>query len=213
MLPAKWQRRFKVRVDGTTHCWTHLLFGWKYNPVVCQRVVQATIQSAVYRLKVFVFVYLDGILFEGGRLARQAPRLVVPRLCKAGFLISHKSMFIDPFRQLGLIGKHFNKEKGEVHNKQGLLVGVIALWLRMNLRPFSHKTMSWRLGRLEWALRPNAGLGPFLAGAYCWKEGGTGRHTIWQYPDSCSLDCSCLLFRASAILPCPVAPTEAPETL
>ena len=59
-----------------------------------------------------------------------------------------------------------------MHNTQGLLVTVIALWLRMNLRPFSHKNMSRLLGRLEWAHRPNAGLGPFLAGVYCWQEAG-----------------------------------------
>ena len=31
------------------------------------------------------------------------------------------------------------------------------------------------LGRLEWALRPSAGLSPFLAGAYCWKHAGGSR--------------------------------------
>ena len=25
------------------------------------------------------------------------------------------------------------------------------------------------LGKLEWAVRPNAGLAPFVAGGHCWK--------------------------------------------
>ena len=109
----------------------------------------------------FVFVYVDDILFVGRRrLARQAARLAVRRLRRAGFFISHKSM-LDQVRQPEFIGKYFDAEKGAVHNKQGLLVGVIALWLLMNLCPYSHKNMSRLSGRSR-ALRPNVGWGPFL---------------------------------------------------
>ena len=37
------------------------------------------------------------------------------------------------------------------------------------------KGMERLLGGLEWALRPSAGLSPFLAGAYCWKHAGGNR--------------------------------------
>ena len=55
-------------------------------------------------------------------------------------------------------------------NKQGLLVGILGLWVLAVIGPFDSLLMSRLLGRLEWALRPNVGAAAFLAGAYQWMQ-------------------------------------------
>ena len=55
-----------------------------------------------------------------------------------------------------------------------MLRGLVRLWLLLVLGLLNGKGMERLLGRLEWALRPSAGLSPFLAGAYCWKHTGGG---------------------------------------
>ena len=56
-----------------------------------------------------------------------------------------------------------------------MLRGLVRLWLLLVLGLLNRKGMERLLARLEWALRPSAGLSPFLAGAYCWKHAGGGR--------------------------------------
>ena len=56
-------------------------------------------------------------------------------------------------------------------NRQGLLVGILGLWAFAVIELFDSVLMSRLLGRLEWALRPNAGAAAPLAGAYQWMQG------------------------------------------
>ena len=51
-----------------------------------------------------------------------------------------------------------------------MLGGLVRLWLPLVLGRLNRKGMERLLGHLDWALRPSAGLSPFLAGAYCWKH-------------------------------------------
>ena len=55
-------------------------------------------------------------------------------------------------------------------NKQGLLVGILGLWVLAVIGPFDSPLMSRLLGRLEWALRPHVGAAAFLAGANQWMQ-------------------------------------------
>ena len=56
-----------------------------------------------------------------------------------------------------------------------MLRGLVRVWLLLVLGLLNRKGMERLLGRLEWALRPLAGLSLFLAGAYCWKHAGGSR--------------------------------------
>ena len=56
-----------------------------------------------------------------------------------------------------------------------MLRGLVRLWLPLMLGLLNRKGMERLLGRLQWALRPSAGLSPFPAGAYCWKHAGLSR--------------------------------------
>ena len=90
-------------------------------------------------------------------------------LGKAGFLISPKSV-IEPVRTLDFIGKQFAAAAMTVENKPGVIGGVVALWLLGIVQNRLSARMAARLlGKLEWAMRSNAGLAPFVAGGHCWK--------------------------------------------
>ena len=84
---------------------------------------------------------------------------------------------MEPARDLDFVGKLFDLKRGTLENRSGMLRGLVQLWLLLVLGLLNRKGMERLLGRLEWALRPSAGLSPFLAGAYCWKHrrGGGGR--------------------------------------
>ena len=116
------------------------------------------------------FVYLDDILIVGTRrFVRKAVRRARHRLKRVGFIISPKSV-MEPSRQLDFVGKVFDLGSGTLENRPRMLRGLVHLWLLLVLGLLNRKGMERLLGRLEWALRPSAGLSPFLAGAYCWKH-------------------------------------------
>ena len=92
-------------------------------------------------------------------------------LVKVGFLISLKSD-LNACRELDFIGKNFDSWACEISNGTGMMVGIFALWLPLDSSPFSYRNMACLLGRLEWALRSNACLGPFFGGPHMWEEQG-----------------------------------------
>ena len=81
-------------------------------------------------------------------------------------LLNHSSRVKLPYHalhvELGPLGKWF---ASSISDRQGLIVGIIGLWSLPVLRPSNERLMSRLLGRLEWALRPNAGVSAFLARA------------------------------------------------
>ena len=90
-------------------------------------------------------------------------------LGKAGFVISPKSV-IEPVRTLDFIGKQFSAAAMTVENKPGIIGVIVALWLLGIVQKRLSARMAARLlGKLEWAVRPNAGLAPSVAGGHCWK--------------------------------------------
>ena len=138
--------------------------------MICQKLVARIVNGVLSRLQVEGFVYLDDILLVAKKPKfRQGTRCVARKLVKASF-ISPKSV-CEPTQQLDFIGKWFDTEKGCMGNKQGLLVGILGLWVLAVVGPFEALLMSRLLGRLERALRPNAGAAAFLASAYRWMQG------------------------------------------
>ena len=59
-----------------------------------------------------------------------------------------------------------------MENRPGMVAALLRSWLRLRLGLMRRKGFERFLGRLEWALRPQGGTAPFLAGAYRWKFSG-----------------------------------------
>ena len=58
----RWIRTFVIRA-GQQHWWyTSLPFGWKYSPVICQRLVEGIVSSALRGYSATWHVYLDDVL-------------------------------------------------------------------------------------------------------------------------------------------------------
>ena len=135
----------------------------------------SVVRTSLWWLPVLFFVYLDDILIVGTRrFVRKAVCHARQRLQRVGFVISQKSV-TELARDLDFVGKVFDLKRGTVENRPGMLRGLVRLWLLLVLGLLNRKGMERLLGPLEWALRPSAGLGPFLAGAYCWKHAGGSR--------------------------------------
>ena len=146
-------------------------FRWSFGPAVCQKLVSGIVRGVLARLQTDGFVYLDDILLVARQSkVKRGACCVAKKLRRAGFLISPKSV-CEPTQRLNFIGKWFDTKKGNVGNRQGLLVGILGLWVLAVIGPFESVLMSRLLGRLEWALRPDVGAAAFLAGAYQWMQG------------------------------------------
>ena len=170
-MPYKWCRVFRVNTPQGCFRWLTLRFGWKYSPVLCQRLVCALVRRALRDLRARGVTYVDDVLVSAvGRCRlRVAARRVSPVLGKAGLVISPKSV-IEPVRTLDFIGKQFSAAAMTVEIKPGIIGGVVALWLLgIVLNRLSARMAARLLSQLEWAVRPNAGPAPFLAGGRCWK--------------------------------------------
>ena len=77
---------------------------------------------------------------------------------------------IEPVGTLDFIWKQFSAATLTEENKPGIIGGIVALWLLGVVQNRLSARMAARLlGKLEWAVRPNAGLAPFVAGGHCWK--------------------------------------------
>ena len=148
--------------------------------MVCQKLVSGIVKGVLARLQSERFVYVDDIFLVArkSKVGRDT-HCVARRLRQAGFLISPKSVF-EPTQQLDFIGKWFDTAEGRMGNSQGLLVGILGLWVLAIVSPFDRALMSRLLGRLEWALRPNTSAATFLASAYQWMLGDTC--LLWLVP-------------------------------
>ena len=139
--------------------------------MLCQKLVSALVRRALRDLRARGVTYLDVVLVSAvgrHRLLVAASR-VSRVLGRAGFLISPKSV-IEPVQTLDFIGKQFSAAAMTVENKPGVIAGVVALsLLGIVQNRLSARLAARLLGKLEWAVRPNAGLAPFVAGGHCWK--------------------------------------------
>ena len=82
-----------VCVGGAQYVWQPLPFGWKYSPLLCQKLVYSVVRTLVWWLRVLFFVYVDDILIVGTRrFVRKAVRRAKHRLHRVGFIISPKAL-------------------------------------------------------------------------------------------------------------------------
>ena len=139
--------------------------------MLCQKLVSALVSGALRDLRARGVTYLDDVLVSvvGRHRLRVVARRVSRVLGRAGFLISPKSAN-EPVQTLHFIGKQFSAAAMTVENKPGVIGGVFALWLLGIVQSrLSARLAAQLLGKLEWAVRSNAGLAPFVAGGHCWK--------------------------------------------
>ena len=74
-LHPRWVGNVSVCVGDAHYSWQSLLFGWKYSPLLCQKLVYSVVRTSVWWLPVLFFVYLDDILIVGTqRFVRKAMR-------------------------------------------------------------------------------------------------------------------------------------------
>ena len=130
------------------------------------------VKRSLWWLHVLFFVYLGDILIVGTRrFVRKAVCRARQGLQRVDFVISGKYV-LEPAHHLVFVGKLFDLKRGTLENRSGMLRGLVRLWLLLVLGLLNRKGMERLLGPLEWALRPSAGLSPFLVGAYHWKHAG-----------------------------------------
>ena len=62
-LPRSWVGEFSVCVcvGDAQYVWQSLPFGWKYSPLLCQKLMYSVVKTSVWWLHVLFFVYLDDI--------------------------------------------------------------------------------------------------------------------------------------------------------
>ena len=129
-MPYRWCWDFRVNTPQGCFRWLTLPFGWKYSPVLGQRLVSALVRRALRDLRAQGVSYVDDVLVSavGRNRARVAAHRVSRVLGRAGFLISPKSV-MEPVRTLDFIGKQFAAAAMSVENKPGVIGGVVALCL------------------------------------------------------------------------------------
>ena len=172
LMPKCWRDILHVSASGQSHAWSSLPFGWKYSPMICQRLLGAPAENSVFDLQVLPFTYLDDILAAGARRdLKRAVRRLRGRLQRARFVVSPKST-LEPTRVLDFAGKIFDTKGRRMENRRGMVTALLRRWLMLRLGLVRKKGFEGFLERLECALRPQGGTAPFLAGAYRWKSSG-----------------------------------------
>ena len=145
-LPRRWVGEYSVCVGDAQYVWQPLLFGWKYSPLVCQKLVYSVVRTSIWWLPVLFFVYLDDILIvDTPHFVHKAVRRAKHRLQPVGFIISAQSV-TEPSRSLDFVGKVFDLSSGTLENRPGMLRGPVRLWLSLVLGLQNRKGMERLLG-------------------------------------------------------------------
>ena len=131
LMPKRWRDIFQVSVSGQNYAWSSLPFGWKYSPVICQRLMGALAKNSVFDLQVLPFTYLDDILAaEARRDLKRAVRRLRGRLQRARFVVSPRSN-LEPTRVLDFVGKIFDTKRRRMENRKGMVTTLLRSWLRL----------------------------------------------------------------------------------
>ena len=100
-----------------------LPFGWKYSPVLCQRVLQYFIKG-LKKGQTLILHYLDDFMVLGKdkALVSEVTESLVILLEGKGCLISPKSV-LEPVQRLAWLGKQFDFVTGSISNSGGAVDG------------------------------------------------------------------------------------------
>ena len=137
-----------VCVGDAQYVWQSVHFGWKYSPLLCEKLVYSVVRTWLWWLPILFCVYRDDILIVGTRrFVRKAVCRAWHRWRRVGFVISQKSV-TQPSHDLDFVGKVFDLKRGTLENRPGFPRGLVRLWLLLVLGLMNRKGMERLLGRL-----------------------------------------------------------------
>ena len=145
---------------GGVLSFTCLPFGWKYSPILCQKVLKRLVEE-IGLVGVLVLIYIDDVLIVGwgkGRVRGQAMR-AVQVLRAAGGVISPKST-LEPVTHLVWLGKDVDLGGGSLRTAGNAWEALLAHWLRLSVGVCSVRRLQQFLGRAQWICRPRFGHSP-----------------------------------------------------
>ena len=154
-------------------------FGWKLFPLLCQLALQKVI-AGIVPPHLIIFHHLDDFLLMGGCPAelREVTRRVVEALKAAGCLVSPKSV-LEPTTRILFLGKHIDTKAQRILSHPRAYLKMFAQWLRLATAAHPQLRHLNKVVRfIPWHVRPRSGMGPFLAGAYCWQRWGAAGQPV-----------------------------------
>ena len=127
-----------------------LPFGWKYFPVLCQRLLPFFIKD-LKAGQTFILHYLDDfmVLSFDKALVAEVTASLVKLLVDKGFLISPKSV-LAPVRSLAWLGKQCDLVSGSISNLGGAMAVAVAKRLVLAPGLCTRKRVQNAFGKLRW---------------------------------------------------------------
>ena len=110
-----------------------LPFGWKYSPILCQKVLERLVED-IGLVGVLVLIYIDDVLIAGrgkGRVHEQAMR-AAQVLRAVGGVISPKST-LEPVTRLVWLGKGVDLGGGSPRTVGNAWEALLAHWSRLSV--------------------------------------------------------------------------------
>mmetsp|Transcript_112384 Transcript_112384/g.195192 ORF Transcript_112384/g.195192 Transcript_112384/m.195192 type:complete len:527 (+) Transcript_112384:257-1837(+) len=172
VLPEAFWNSFRLQMGDKNVSLLRVPFGWKFSPVLCQRVLQHFLVN-LKKGETLILHYLDDFCIIGGNKdeVRRVTNDWVCLLREHGFVVSPKSI-LEPAKRIKWLGKKLCLEgEGCILNLDGALESALAKWLRFSVTPCTRKKVRSMVGKLSWLARPTVYIAPFIAGAYA--------HTLW----------------------------------
>ena len=168
-LPEAFWGAFRVLAGtGGVLSFRCLPFGWKYSPILCQKVLER-FKEEIGLVGVFVLIHIDDVLIVGREKARvrEQARCAVEALCDAGGVISPKST-LEPVTRLVWLGKEVDVDVGEgnVRTVGNTWEALLAHWLHLSVGNCSMRCLQQFLGRAQWLCWPRFGHCPHLSGVW-----------------------------------------------
>ena len=107
---------FRFRFGGKLWDMKRLPFGWKYSPVICQRLLGSLVQDLIPPDSLLLQYLDDGLLVARDRTRlREVTGRLAARLREAKFLVSPKST-LEPTESLHCLGKFLDVAGGTITN-------------------------------------------------------------------------------------------------
>ena len=151
-----------------------LPFGWKYTPILCQKVLERLVEE-IGLVGVLVLIYIDDVLIvrQGKGRVREQAMPAVQALRAAGGVISPKST-LEPVTRLVWLGKELDLGGGSLRTAGNAWEALVAHWLRLSVGVCSVRRLQQFLRRAQWICRPCFGHSPHLSGVWA--------HVLWAPP-------------------------------
>ena len=151
-----------------------LPFGWKYSPILCQKVLESLVEE-IGLAGVLVLIYIDDVLIvrRGRTRVREQAMRAVQALCAARGVIIPTST-LEAVTRLVWPGKDVDLGGGSLRTAGNAWEALLAHWVRLSIAVCSIRLLQQFLGRAQWICRPRFGHSPHLSGVWA--------HVLWGPP-------------------------------